>query len=66
MLDRGYDKSLSSATIAIADTSAVVIPPSGLVVVYGILTDSSIGARLTAGVIRGIVFALILCLAFLW
>lgn len=40
MLDRGYDKSLASASIAIAGTLAVMIPPSALVVVYGILTDS--------------------------
>ncbi|MCG6903264.1 MAG: TRAP transporter large permease [Rhodobacter sp.] len=63
MLNRGYDKSLASASIAIAGTLAVMIPPSALVVVYGILTDSSIGALLIAGFIPGILFALILCLA---
>ncbi len=63
MLDRGYDKSLASASIAIAGTLAVMIPPSALVVVYGILTDSSIGALLIAGFLPGIVFALVLCLA---
>src|SRR5690606_37988283 len=39
MLSRGYDKSLASASIAISGTLAVLIPPSALVVVYGILTD---------------------------
>ena len=63
MLDRGYDKGLASASIAIAGTLAVMIPPSALMVVYGILTDSSIGALLIAGFIPGIVFALILCAA---
>lgn len=63
MLDRGYDKGLASASIAIAGTLAVMIPPSALVVVYGILTDSSIGALLIAGFIPGIVFALLLCFA---
>ncbi len=63
MLDRGYDKSLASASIAIAGTLAVMIPPSALVVVYGILTDSSIGALLIAGFIPGILFAIILCVA---
>lgn len=65
MLSRGYDKSLASASIAIAGTLAVMIPPSALVVVYGILTDSSIGKLLIAGFIPGIVFALILC-ATIW
>ncbi|MCA0922553.1 TRAP transporter large permease [Pseudooceanicola nanhaiensis] len=63
MLDRGYDKSLASASIAIAGTLAVMIPPSALVVVYGILTDSSIGALLIAGFIPGVVFAIVLCFA---
>ncbi|MCD1619336.1 TRAP transporter large permease [Salipiger manganoxidans] len=63
MLDRGYDKSLASASIAIAGTLAVMIPPSALVVVYGILTDSSIGALLIAGFIPGIIFAVLLCVA---
>ena len=61
MLERGYDKSLASAAIAIAGTLAVMIPPSALVVVYGILTDSSIGQLLIAGFIPGFVFAFILC-----
>ena len=63
MLNRGYDKSLSAASIAIAGTLAVMIPPSSLVVVYGILTNSSIGALLIAGFIPGMVFALLLCIA---
>ncbi len=63
MLARGYDKSFASSSIAIAGTPTVVIPPSALVVVYGILTDSSIGGLLIAGIIPGLVFAVILCLA---
>jgi C4-dicarboxylate transporter DctM subunit len=61
MLDRGYDKRVASASIAIAGTLAVMIPPSAVMVIFGILTDSSIGALLIAGVIPGVVFALILC-----
>ena len=61
MLDAGYDKRMASASIAIAGTLAVMIPPSAVMVIFGILTDSSIGALLIAGVIPGIVFAIILC-----
>lgn len=63
MLERGYDKSLASASIAISGTLAVMIPPSALVVVYGILTDSSIGQLLLAGAIPGLIFAVLICLA---
>lgn len=67
MVSRGYDKRLASASIAISGTLAVMIPPSALMVVYGILTDSSIGALLIAGVIPGFLFAFILCVAtYIW
>ena len=46
MLDRGYDKGLASASIAIAGTLAVMIPPSAVMVIFGILTDTSIGQLL--------------------
>jgi C4-dicarboxylate transporter DctM subunit len=61
MLDRGYDKRMAAASIAIAGTLAVMIPPSAVMVIFGILTDSSIGALLIAGVVPGVVFALLLC-----
>jgi tripartite ATP-independent transporter DctM subunit len=63
MLSRGYDKRLAAASIAISGTLAVMIPPSALMVVYGILTDSSIGGLLIAGVIPGFLFAILLCCA---
>ena len=63
MLDRGYDKGLASGSIAIAGTLAVMIPPSAVVVIYAILTDSSIGKLLIAGLIPGVIFGLMLCAA---
>jgi tripartite ATP-independent transporter DctM subunit len=63
MLKHGYDKGLASASIAISGTLAVLIPPSALVVVYGILTDASIGKLLLAGLIPGILFTFIICMA---
>ena len=60
MVQRGYDRGFAAASIAIAGTLAVLIPPSALMVVYGILTDSSIGRLLIAGIIPGIVFTFIL------
>ncbi|KMK64932.1 TRAP transporter large permease [Puniceibacterium sp. IMCC21224] len=62
MIDRGYDRGFAAASIAIAGTLAVLIPPSALMVVYGILTDSGIGKLLIAGILPGAVFALLLVL----
>ncbi|MFA6265111.1 MAG: TRAP transporter large permease [Pseudolabrys sp.] len=60
MINRGYDRGFAAASIAIAGTLAVLIPPSALMVVYGILTNSSIGKLLIAGILPGIVFSLII------
>lgn len=65
MIQRGYDRGFAAASIAIAGTLAVLIPPSALMVVYGILTDSGIGKLLVAGIIPGIVFAALLGLTIL-
>ena len=62
MLNRGYDKGLASASIAISGTLAVLIPPSALVVVYAILTNTSIGPLLIAGILPGVIFTVLLCL----
>lgn len=60
MVARGYDRGFAAASIAIAGTLAVLIPPSALMVVYGILTGSAIGKLLIGGIIPGIIFAIIL------
>lgn len=60
MINRGYNRGFAAASIAIAGTLAVLIPPSALMVVYGILTNSSIGKLLIAGILPGIVFSLII------
>lgn len=60
MIQRGYDKGLASGSIAIAGTLAVLIPPSALVVIYGILTNSSIAGLLVAGFLPGLLFAVLL------
>jgi C4-dicarboxylate transporter DctM subunit len=57
MLDRGYDKKLAIGTIASAGTFAVMIPPSGLFILYGMLTDESIGKLFLAGIIPGFIMA---------
>lgn len=60
MINRGYDRGFAAASIAIAGTLAVLIPPSALMVVYGILTNSAIGRLLVAGIIPGVVFAVLI------
>lgn len=53
----GYDDRLSAGIVAVAGTLAILIPPSVVLIIYGILTEVSIGALLIAGVLPGIVTA---------
>ena len=50
----GYQDSLASASVAAGGTLGVMIPPSVLLIVYGLLTEQSIGKLFAAGVLPGI------------
>lgn len=58
MLKAKYDKSLATGTIAAAGTLGALIPPSLLMVVYGIFTNTAIGPLFIAGIVPGILTAL--------
>lgn len=53
----GYSREMSSATAAVSATSALLIPPSILMVIYGTQTQTSVGDLLIAGIIPGILLA---------
>ncbi|MBF0549633.1 MAG: TRAP transporter large permease [Deltaproteobacteria bacterium] len=57
-MDRyGYDKRLSCGTVATVGTLGILIPPSVVLIVYGILTETSIGKLFLAGIIPGFIMA---------
>jgi C4-dicarboxylate transporter, DctM subunit len=53
----GYAPSFAVGTIAIAGTLAIMIPPSVAFVLYGLMTETSIGKLFVAGIIPGILTA---------
>ena len=53
----GYDLSFSIAVTAVSSTLAVVIPPSILMVVWGGVISTSIGALYLAGIVPGLLIA---------
>ena len=59
MIGLGYSKSLSLGAIAGAGSFAAMIPPSITMVIYAIMTEQSVGQLLIAGLIPGIVTALV-------
>jgi tripartite ATP-independent transporter DctM subunit len=50
----GYHDSLASASVAAGGTLGVMIPPSILFVIYGLMTEQSIGKLFTSGILPGI------------
>lgn len=59
MLNRGYDKRLATGVVAAGGTLGILIPPSGVLILYGILTQQSIGALFIAGIIPGVMMSVI-------
>ncbi|TKT82998.1 TRAP transporter large permease [Aquamicrobium sp. LC103] len=55
MIKRGYSEKLSTATVASAATLAIIIPPSVPLVIYGVWSETSIGALFIAGIVPGLI-----------
>ncbi len=58
MRRRGYDDRLATGTIAAGGTLGQMIPPSGALIVFGIIAETSIGTLFTAAIIPGVTQAL--------
>ncbi|MFA5538692.1 MAG: TRAP transporter large permease [Gemmobacter sp.] len=55
MESRGYSKTLAAGVVAVGGTLAALIPPSALLVIYGILVEASIAKLLIAGLVPGLI-----------
>lgn len=58
MLAAGYSKSLTGGSIAAGGTLGILIPPSTMFIIYGMMTEQSIGKLLMAGILPGILLTL--------
>ena len=63
MSDHDYSDELAVGTIAAGGTLGILIPPSTIMVIYGIMTNTSIGKLFAAGILPGLVAIVLLCLA---
>ena len=59
LAQRGYDRSLVVGSLAGGGTLGLLIPPSLSLLIYGALTDTSIGKLFLAGVVPGLMMALL-------
>lgn len=57
MIKRGYSEKLATALVASSATLAILIPPSVPLVIYGVWSETSIGALFIAGIIPGILLS---------
>jgi len=62
----GYSDGLATGAIAAGGTLGILIPPSTIMVIYGIMTGTSIGKLFAAGILPGILATLLLCGAVQW
>ena len=55
MEEEGYDKDFSAAIVLGASTIGPIIPPSIIMVIYGVVAGVSVGALFVAGIIPGLI-----------
>ncbi|MFJ8063228.1 TRAP transporter large permease [Psychrobacillus sp. NPDC096426] len=58
MLKSGYSKVLTGGSIVAGGTLGILIPPSTMFIIYGMITEQSIGKLLIAGIVPGILLTL--------
>ncbi len=62
----GYSDELSTASIAAGGTLGILIPPSVILIIYGLLTETSIGKLFMAGIVPGLLGIFFYLLAVRW
>jgi len=58
----GYSDRLAAGAIASGGTLGIMVPPSTIMVIYGVFTETNIGKLFAAGVVPGLLGATLLCL----
>ena len=58
-----YDPGFSAGTVAAGGTVGILIPPSGALIVYGLLTETNIAQLFIAGLVPGIISVLVYVIA---
>lgn len=67
-MDRyGYDKRLSTGVVASVGTIGMLIPPSIVLIIYGIIVEQSIGRLFLAGILPGLLISFFfMCVVYGW
>ena len=66
LIERGYPRRFSLGLIAMSGGLGILIPPSIPLIIYGLVSNESIGKLFQAGIIPGLLFGLLLCVYVIW
>jgi C4-dicarboxylate transporter DctM subunit len=66
MVGAGYSREYATGVVTNAGTLGILIPPSIVMVIYGAITETSVGALFIAGVVPGIVLTLSMMAVIYW
>lgn len=64
MLEKKYHKDIALGPILVGGPLGILIPPSVGFIIYGMLTDTSIGMLFAGGIVPGIMLTVMYCLYF--
>ena len=62
MIEEGYDKKFATALLCCSGSLGILIPPSILMIIFGVLADVSIGKLFAAGMLPGVILTFMLML----
>jgi tripartite ATP-independent transporter DctM subunit len=62
MKEHGYSGQLAAGAIAAGGTLGILIPPSTILVIYGLVTETNIGKLFAAGFLPGILAVTMMCM----
>ena len=66
MVKQGFPNKFGAGILTTSGSLGILIPPSTLMVIYGIMTETNIGKLFAAGMLPGLVATILLCMAVWW
>jgi C4-dicarboxylate transporter, DctM subunit len=63
MVEKGYSKSYAAALAAAGGCLGIIVPPSLIFIIYGVVTSTSVGDLFLGGVLPGVLMAAFMCTA---